>query len=95
MIMPEWLDSGIAAIIGVASGWMVGSITKANKSELQKLSEQFDKRCQQLESDAKQHVTRSEFRETLADLRGELARQQVAIASDLQQIHAALLQLQR
>ena len=81
MIMPEWMDSGVAALIGVASGWMVGSLTKISRKELQSLSEQWEKRLTQIESDAKQHITRTEFREALLDIR-----------ADLQQIHTALLQ---
>lgn len=81
MIMPEWLDSGVAAFFGVASGWMIGSLTKVNRKELQLFSEQVDKRFSQIETDSKQHVTRTEFREALLDVR-----------ADLQQIHAALLQ---
>ncbi len=81
MIMPEWMDSGVAALVGVASGWMAGSLTKVNRKELRSLSEQMDQRIKQIESDIKQHVTRTEFREALLDIR-----------ADLQQIHTALLQ---
>lgn len=85
--MGEWVDTLVTAGVSAIAGWLLNSIRKANKTDLDPIYE----RLSEIEQEQKEFITRAEFRDGLRELKSELAQQNAALMTQIQSLNQTLL----
>lgn len=93
--IPDYLSDSISSLItliaGGVSGWLINSLRKASRADLQEVVIQLTRRLDEIETEQKTFVTRTEFRDAMRDLKDEIGRQHESLAKQLGQLNTTLL----
>jgi hypothetical protein len=81
----------VISIVSVVVGWMFSSLRMTTRAEFARQVADINARLDQIESEQKTFVTRTEFRDTMRDLKESLEKQHDQLRDQLNQINATLL----
>ena len=81
----------VTSIVSVVVGWMFSSLRMTTRAEFARQVADINARLDQIESEQKTFVTRTEFRDTMRDLKESLEKQHDQLRDQLNQINATLL----
>ena len=85
--MGEWVDTLVTAAVSAIAGWLLNSVRKANKTDLDPIFGRLD----EIEREQKEFITRTEFRDGMRELKTELAQQNASLVAQIQSLNQTLL----
>jgi len=81
----------LTSVVSIIVGWLISSVRMTTRKEFAQQTVEINTRLDQIEAEQRTFITRTEFRDTMRDLKDGLDRQHDELREQLNLINATLL----